>query len=550
MKFFSNFFKNKWVISAYALTAVYISLYLIRVFSSEFIVQDDARAHVLWAYKYLSPGYFNNNDIMLEYFEAMAPYGYWWLYHSAAWLGVSPFLLNKLLPVILGLATCYYAFRLANDIFKNPLVAFVATLILNHILWGQDNLPSGTPRAFIYPLLLASMVYMLRRAFWSLVLTFILEASFYPHALFISFVTYGLTFFRRNGRLVSVSQNRRDYVNALFIAGICLVALLPYVLKTHDFGPLVNYRDAIKLPEFQQGGRSAFFYSSKFKYWFSGRRSGMWPSSIGLLANVCLILSLAFPYVWRRRELFGISNSANVGILYRLVLASLLMFFLAHLMLFHLHLPSRFTQHSFRIVVAMIGAQVLVASATYMWGCIRRQTCVGIKRVGAYLLLSLYGWLLAYPLVLMCFGVDIIKGANFIVGKQPGLYRFFSAQPRDSVIAALSRAADLIPSFSLRSVVYAREYAIAYHRGYYTELERRRNEMETAYTTNNALLLTQFIDHYKVSHFVVDEVVKQRWTQRAEAYPEPFLSKIASQCSVYRGDGAEVVDAACIKANI
>lgn len=538
-----------WFYAALFFTALYSIAYSYKLFSSEFIVQDDARAHVFWAYKYLSTGYFKE-DLMADYFETMAPYGYRFFYKYAAVLNIPPFLLNKLVPVILGFATCYYAFRLSYRIFLNPIVAFVATLLLNHMLWGHDNIPSGTPKAFVYPLLLASLLLILKKAFWPLILIFILESLFFPHALLISLTTYGLTLIEfRNGKLC-FNFNRKDLVFILVVIGVGLLVLLPYAFKTNDFGPLVTAKEAVNLPEFQKGGRSAFFSDSYWKYWVSSSRSGMWPRSIEGITNVCLLLSLAFCFMSKRFGFLGLSPSAsaNIGVLYRLIIASLLLFFLAHLMLFHLHLPSRFTQHSVRIVVALLAAHVLVTSGQYIWRQLKTgNISAGLKSGYAYALLTLYACLLAYPLVLGIFGVNIIDRGHFKVGKQAQLYRFFSQQPTDSVVAVLSEFANNIPAFSLRSVVYSNEYAIAYHRGYYTKLETRRKEMDAAYLTDNADELREFIDKYRVSHFVIDDVARERWQSRQNEMQIPRLKQYVSKCRTFYDDGVEVIDAKCIR---
>ncbi|MDZ7344870.1 MAG: hypothetical protein ONA90_10205 [candidate division KSB1 bacterium] len=43
----------------------------------------------------------------------------------------------------------------------------------------------------------------------------------------------------------------------------------------------------------------------------------------------------------------------NLSYLLQITVASLAMFFIAHLLLFRLHLPSRYTEHSLRIVTAI-----------------------------------------------------------------------------------------------------------------------------------------------------------------------------------------------------
>ncbi|MGR8979081.1 MAG: hypothetical protein ACU84H_03170 [Gammaproteobacteria bacterium] len=536
---------GKWLLAGFGLTAWYLWLYLAQAFSGDFVVQDDARQHVFWAYRYLQPGYFLN-DLMADYFEAMAPYGYRALYRAAAYLDFDPFVFNKLLPIALAMATTYYCFRLSLRLLPSPAVALVATVLLNQLVWSHDDLPSGTPRAFVYPLLLASFFYIASRSFWPLLLTLILEAAFYPHALLISFATYLFGLVGWEGRKFSLSSLSRDYGAVLVSAAVSFTVLLPYVLKSGDFGPLVTAAEARHLPEFQSGERSAFFEEGFWDFWVKGRRSGFWPTGMGSAASVCLVLSLPLPYLLRRKQTFTLLKSLTpaAGLLPRLAAASLLLFGAAHLLLFRLHLPSRFTQHSFRIIAALAGAMALVAVA--------RVLCHKIKfgehkevasKVGSALLLASFAAFLIYPQIRWAAGKEVVRAA-FKIGKKPDLYRFLQTQPRDSRVAVLSDEASVIPSFALRSVVFANEYAIAYHRGYYQGLKAREKAMEAAFLTGDPEQLKAFIVTFAVTHFIVDDTVRELWRTHRNGTGAPRLQLAMPRCILFDGT-ATVVDAHC-----
>ena len=83
-----------------------------RALASPYVVQDDARQHVFWAYRFVDPGLFPG-DLIADYFQAVAPLGYSMLYEAAAAAGIEPLLLSKLLPVALGLIATWYCYRLA-----------------------------------------------------------------------------------------------------------------------------------------------------------------------------------------------------------------------------------------------------------------------------------------------------------------------------------------------------------------------------------------------------------------------------------------------------
>src|SRR5215208_192506 len=118
---------------------------------------------VFWMERFLDPQLFPN-DLIADYFQSVAPTGYSALYNLMAHLGVHPMLLNKLLPMALGFITTAYCFLLCLRILPVPGAAFFSTLILNQSIWMQDDLVSATPRAFLYPLFLAFLYYLVKDA--------------------------------------------------------------------------------------------------------------------------------------------------------------------------------------------------------------------------------------------------------------------------------------------------------------------------------------------------------------------------------------------------
>ena len=89
-------------------------------FSSQWIVQDDARQHVFWMLRYLDPKLYPD-DLIADYFQSVAPVGYTSLYKIAAAVGISPLIFNKLLPPVIGLLSAWYGFLFCKQIFPLPL---------------------------------------------------------------------------------------------------------------------------------------------------------------------------------------------------------------------------------------------------------------------------------------------------------------------------------------------------------------------------------------------------------------------------------------------
>ena len=122
-----------WLSLSLLFAAIYSYLALQQVFSSEYVVQDDARQHVFWMLRFLDPNLFPN-DLIANYFQSVAPAGYSSLYHLLASIGINPLLFNKILPSIMALITTGYCFGICLQILPIPFTGFIAIEMLNQNL--------------------------------------------------------------------------------------------------------------------------------------------------------------------------------------------------------------------------------------------------------------------------------------------------------------------------------------------------------------------------------------------------------------------------------
>src|SRR5262249_38738455 len=109
-----------------------------------------------------------------------------------------------------------------------------------------------------------------------------------------------------------------------------------------------------------------------------------------------------------------------------IIAASLTLFFLAPLLLFHLYLPYRYTSAVARVLLILLGGGVLLAlvDGTLGWAtnsATQRGFRQSLIAVGCAVLL---GVILSYPLLLPAFPT-----ADYIRGADPGLYHFVAQQP-------------------------------------------------------------------------------------------------------------------------
>ncbi|MBO1352076.1 MAG: hypothetical protein EBE86_034070 [Hormoscilla sp. GUM202] len=547
-----------WFCLSLTFALIYAWLGLRKAFDGEYVVQDDARQHVFWMVRFLDPQLFPN-DLIADYFQSVAPAGYTSIYRLAAAAGINPLFFNKLLPPVLGLIVTGYCFGLCLEIFPIPAAGFVATLLFNQQMGFKDDIISATPRAFAYPLLLAFLYYLLRGKLWQTLGAIALLGLFYPQVLLLCALILVLRLLDwENGKL-GFSQRRSDYIFCAAGLGVTFLILLPFALNTSEYGPAITVAEAKTLPEFWPTGRSSFFNENLAKFFIVGGRSGMFPKAILTPVTLCVGLLLPLLLAFSRRFPLVKQLGSGIKILPQMLLASIALFSAAHALLFKLHLPSRYTGYSLRVIIVLASAIAFttILDALLKWA----QQGTFPRKIIAWVTVAIVSIsLLCYPSFVKSFPRNSYKH-----GKLPELYQFFSQQPKDILIASVAGEADLLPSFTQRSVLVAREYAIPYQLGYYRQFRQRLLDLVRAQYSPDLAEVQKFIQTYGVDFILLDpgaltpEYIssrRQRWIiemQPAQAAIDnmkqgktPALAKVINSCQAFQTQGMVVLDANCI----
>lgn len=538
-----------WLIFSLIISFLYIILTMQPSFGYEYLVQDDARQHVFWMAQFRDGELFRG-DLIADYFRSIVPVGYTTLYEGAARLGVDPMGLSRWLPIGLGLVTTGFCYGITVRILPIPVVGFVASFLLTQNLWTKDDLVSGTPRAFFYPLFTAFLYFLLRRreAWWRGLLPclviFLLQGLFYPQTLLLSCGVLVLNFVEWDGGI----ELPRRFQDWRFIAACLTIAtlvLLPFALQTSEYGPVITAAEARPMPEFAEHGRVRYFVPP-LEYWLSWMRSGIFPS---LWVPPLMLTGFLLPFLGRFKEHLPLLQQVRSKLLVDVVIASLVWFGVAHVLLFRLQLPSRYTQHSFRVVWAIAAAVVIAALFDGFSRWLNR--AAGQNRLKA-LALTAVG-----AIALIIISPTPAKSYPFLVyvpGRTPALYEFFQQQPKDTMIASLTQEVNNLPTFAKRSILTGREYALPYHKGYYQELKQRTVDLIAAQYTPDLAKLQKFIRQYGVDFFVVEQesfkpdyVAGDFWLRQYEPYASqaiaqlegdrrPALARLRNRCSVLKSE--------------
>jgi hypothetical protein len=154
--------------------------------------------------------------------------------------------------------------------------------------------------------------------------------------------------------------------------------------------------------------------------------------------------------------------------------------------------------------------------------------------------------------------------AGFRSDPYPVLSEYLRGQPKDVLVAAPTDHADLLAAITGRRVLVAREYALAYHVGYYAEVSQRMADLTDAYYDEGTKRLSFLAERYGVDFFLVDEhafdasTYRWAWGPRFEPYTSSIgakltrrrryaLQDLARGCAVVVDGTVALVPATCLK---
>lgn len=520
------------------------------------IVQDDARQHIVFLQRWIEPQAFPQ-DLIADYFVSLAPAGYKALYWAGAQLGIAPLDLAKVLPLCLGLITSGYLFGICLQLLPMPLCGFLATLILNQQVWLNDDLVSATPRAFLYPIFTAFLYYLLRRSLIPVLITILLQGLFFPQLVLVQVLILTLRYFedRTNGARAAAKTDFTFWAAGALMAGL---VLWPYASSVSAFGPVITGAAMRTMPEYGLQGRNEYFGVNPLAFWLlgnSGLRIPVFPSLI--------LTGLGLPWLRRTRLSLWGSVTPQVQILTQVGMASLIMYGLAHLLLLKLHFPSRYTYHTFRILLAIAAGIVLTALLEAGWRWL--QTARGSLREKALITLTTVVAITA--LTVPAIPPLFVKFQGWVVGEAPELYRYLAQQPETTLIASLSPEANNLPAFAKRSVLVGREFALPHHPQYYAQIIQRTASLIQAQYSPTLSPLIALLDQYPINFLLLDRdaftpnyLQMQDWlihstlqkltseaVQRLQQGKQPAILQLIEPCKAASTGKLVLLDAACIQ---
>ena len=493
-----------WYLAACLVFAALCGLSFTRgAFRTATVAALDTHQHVYWMYRFLDPSLFPG-DPHTDYFQAVAPWGYAQLYHALTLLGADPLVVSKLLPTALALAGAYFCFQLTLRLFPVPAAAFASAMLMTQYAWMHADLTTGTPRAFLYPVLAAFLERLVARDGRSLALATIAGALFYPQVVLMQLAVLAVWPWRWAGG-PRLAASRRELLAYGTAAALAAGGLLLYATQTAPFGPVVTPAEARTMAEFGPKGFRAHFVTNPWEFWLFSFATGYWHALRGWQLPAFMAAGFLLPLLWPwwRRQGLAADLAPVLGVLARVIAAATGLYILAHAFLFWLYLPGRYTSTPLALAAAIAAGVGLVAGAGRLVGRTSpagdRDTATSAGTAKTAIAAALVVAFLAAPLVqprLPLIGV-------LREGPSPALYAFLAGQPKAVQIASLSAETEFIPMFARRKVLVANTVN-PYHLGYYRPVGQAFRDLIAAQYSGDLAEVAGLLERHRVDLLVLD----------------------------------------------
>ncbi|MBI2485370.1 MAG: hypothetical protein HYW01_00105 [Deltaproteobacteria bacterium] len=435
-------------------------------------------------YKFQDPELFKN-DLLTALLSSgkLQPPGYVFLYRTGSHF-IDPLLFSKVIPILLVIISVLYMFRLGKSLGGGEVAGFVAGMLficdVFIIGWGK-HFQAGISRSFAYPLFISFVYYFVNKKPAKASINLVLQSLFYPPIFLNSAFLWGISCMRKSW--IKEIKSSAILVVGFVVAGLILVN--SYTSSPTFLGTLISGSEAKTMPEFGPDGRSDFFKEHLYEYLFMGRA--------GLnLDKVSVYIALLIPmgFVLGKR-VFRVKRTV-----YDIMISSLILFVIAHIVLFKLHLPSRYVLYTlpvaFNLLIAM-NCEGFLEELRARYGINLLQKMPGPKMVFGFLLVA----------IIIILGYKVSSSATN--ENRVELYKFISTLPKDVLIAGYPNDMDGVPLLSKRKVLVNMELALPYYSNYYSEIRKRTFDLFTAYYSNNPSEIMVFCKKYGVDYIVVNK---------------------------------------------
>jgi len=563
-----------------------------KILVGKYVFQSDVRLVEFWMRRFRDADLFRDplTEAMLD--SGYVPPGFRALYWMASRF-VDPIQFSELLPLILAPITAWLVFRIVRlHTAWWPAAWLGAILFLLPI--DIHRFSGGHQRAFAHLIVLLTVYLLLRRRVVWAALVPPVGVLLYPAAAVVALGILAVSALDPGrARWIDV---RRAGIAAGSAVAFALAGLLPGRLSG-QWPELITREVAHRYPDFGPNGRPRFFVPSTLEY-LSKNLSGFnlhWSGSILVCAVIVLLLVRPRNVRLLRREVWAMP------------LVGLVLFGLAHALLFRLYIPHRYTYPLLPFsaiaiavawkptwqslierrrrpwLVAVVGAAATLAvgvaalivfplglrlSPEDAASLLREKAwyVAGALAVGLVLAALAYRrsarWVaVAAVAAALLVGQVAAAGSDYNPGIQcrsVGLLRYLETLPKDTIIAGNPVRLDCVPVVSQRAVVMNAKLFQVWEVGYWVIGRERMFDSIRAYYGESLDDVLGLRERYGADYLVVeDKLVLGGWggfapftsvvKQMRRTVDDPVVHRLPADCTTWTGKRYRVYDLACIE---
>ncbi len=507
------------------------------------LVQAD-RFHENWRQvpQWTSPEghHFQDDDLLLRYSEfGTSPFGNA-LYKTLALTG-HDIVWGKVVAIVvfvLGALSCF----LAANAMSGPVAGWVAVVFFLFFPSMVEHFVGGFMAAFSWPLLGFAVLMIYRQRWWWSIPLVSFSAFAYPMVALhtgmmcvVDTVCHDLRIERLRDR-----ELWRTKLLPLALAAFAVVAILgSKYFEDHGFGDLVTRADMQDRVEFTKDGR--YWILPTTALWKRFERHWENPFHFSLLLVAVFFLG---------RGAFRMPRG-----IYTLMIASIIMYYIADYFVMRLYLPSRYIRRSLPLFACLVAG---IWWARIYHDALRfRSAKEGKSERSRLHIVRRLAPLIAVSIVLAGLGVsefadELEPGIHTRVYDHHGLYQAIRELPGRPMIAAWPRLASELPLMTGRTVLVNKEQAHPWWTDYWDEVTERTQEYWRAYYTQDPAELKRVADKYGIDYWVVELRYYNRsyfrrrrihyeplgsWVKRLRRSPQALLAQFPQSSCLYRDEG-------------
>jgi len=442
--------------------------------------------------------FFINNfpDNMQDNLIAQFSYGKWVttsIYYSNFYIIANKLIdfiiLGKVMGVLTFLLSAIFMYKLGK-IIKNKRYALILTFLFILQPWLARPFQGGLSRSFAFLFLITFLYYLIKKDRLKLSFVLLLEALIYPTAFLLSLAIFGLSLIDIKEKKIKLCL-KQNYIFFIFAVLSFAIILVPLTFINYDIKGQTTLKEAILSPDFYQGGAEPIFigsipFTSDTKslistlthlYAFNLINRPIYLTPLFVLFALSVIFIIAYG-----ERMFKLPRE-----IYLLPIASLILQTLAILLLFRLHIPSRYVQYSIPLFLIII-----VAHGIYLLSIQKK-----LRYVFAILLL-----------ILATFYVNkliLIPQYNPVYCADKEVYDYLKALPDDALITGHPVDMNCIALFGQKRPFVMSMANSALLKDFYKIMRQRNFDFFSAYYSSDKKQVQEFCKKNDITHIVVNK---------------------------------------------